>query len=249
MAPNFAGRSFSDSNLIQGKNNYNCSSISPNDTTNCTSNAGLAKFRFQSGKTHRLRFINSGSQGTQRISIDEHIMTVIANDFVEIQPYDVSVITLGVGQRADVLVTAIGDRRTAIWLRASLTSCASANAPDAVAGIFYEDSDDTIPPTSQAWDVADPGDCANDPLDVTIPVYSIALPEATYTQNLDIGAYINSSGNYLWTFGNVSARVDHNNPTLLQAREGNFSFAPEMNVINYGSNSSVRLIINNPFPA
>ncbi|KAH6647163.1 multicopper oxidase-domain-containing protein [Truncatella angustata] len=250
MQPNFSGRSFSDSNLIQGKNNFNCSSVSAGDTTNCTDNAGLAKFRFQSGKMHRLRLINSGSQGTQRISIDEHTMTVIAYDFVPVQPYNTTVVTLGVGQRADVLVKAnAGEPGSSFWLRANLTSCASANAPNALAAILYEDADPNEPPTSQAWDVPDPGNCANDPLEITIPFFPIELPEATYTQNLDIGSYINESDNYLWTFGNVSARVDYNSPSMLQVKDGNFSFSEDMNVINFGTNSSVRLIINNPSPA
>lgn len=206
----------------------------------------MAKFKFQSGKTHRLRFINSGSQGIQRISIDEHTMTVIANDFVEIQPYDTSVVTLGVGQRTDVLVTATGSHNSSFWLRANLTTCSSANAPNAMAGIFYEDADDTVAPTSQGWDAADPGDCANDLLIDTIPIFGIEVPKPTYTQHLDIGTFINSTGHFLWTFGNVSGRVDYNKPTLFQAKEGNFTFAPEMNVINFGTNTSVRLIINNP---
>ncbi len=50
---------------------------------------------------------------------------------------------------------------------------------------------------------------------------------------------------------NVSSRVDYNNPVLLQAKLGNTSFPthPEWNVYNLGSNSSVRLIVNNHMPA
>jgi len=59
-------------------------------------NAGLSKFRFQKGKTHRLRLINAGAEGIQRFSIDGHNMTVIANDFVPVQPYTTQVVTLGV---------------------------------------------------------------------------------------------------------------------------------------------------------
>ena len=61
-----------------------------------TPNAGLAKFEFTTGKTHRLRLINGGSEGTQRFTIDNHTMTVIANDFVPVKPYETNVVTLGV---------------------------------------------------------------------------------------------------------------------------------------------------------
>lgn len=73
---------FSQNNLINGKNNFNCSTIT--DGTPCTPNAGLSKFQFQSGKTYRLRLINSGAEGIQRFSIDNHVMQIIANDFVSI---------------------------------------------------------------------------------------------------------------------------------------------------------------------
>lgn len=73
---------------------FDCSKVT--DGTPCTSGAGLAKFKFQSGKTRRLRLINAGAEGIQRFSIDNHTMTVKANDFVPIVPYDTNVVTLGV---------------------------------------------------------------------------------------------------------------------------------------------------------
>lgn len=93
-----------DNNLINGKINFNYSQV-PSDHT-CTNNAGLSKFRFQSGKTHRLRLINSGAEGTQQFSIDNHIMTVTADDFVPGQPYNTTVVTLGIGDELMSLLKA-----------------------------------------------------------------------------------------------------------------------------------------------
>lgn len=84
----------SDNNLINGKMNFNCSLVT--DGSHCTPNAGLSKFHFTSGKVHRLRLINAGAEGLQRFSIDGHNMTVIANDFVPVVPYERNVVTLGV---------------------------------------------------------------------------------------------------------------------------------------------------------
>ncbi|KAI0427776.1 multicopper oxidase-domain-containing protein [Xylaria sp. FL1042] len=249
MAPGFGGRINSDNNLINGRMNFNCSKVTAGDKTKCTNNAGLSKFKFQQGKTHRLRFINTGSEGVERISIDEHTMTVIANDFVEIQPYDTKVVTVGVGQRVDVVVKATGNKKSAYWLRANMTSCSTANQPFALAAIYYDKADTTAVPTSVPWNVPDPGTCANDDLATTKPYYPLALPAASWTQHMDIGTYRNSSGNLLWTFGGVSARVDYNDPTLLQVNKNDFKFDPDMNVINYGANSSIRFIVNNPTPA
>ncbi|KAI5924493.1 multicopper oxidase-domain-containing protein [Camillea tinctor] len=248
MSPNFTGKTYSDNNLINGRMNFDCSTVDAGDTTKCTNNAGLSKFRFQSGKTHRLRFINSGSEGTQRISIDGHNMTVIANDFTPIQPYDTQVVTLGIGQRVDVVVHAHDDPKAAFWLRANLTSCAFAKQPYALAAIYYQDADVDAIPASAPWDAPDPGTCANDDLALTKPLLPLPVPEPSWTQHMDIGAFKNASGNLLWKFGGVTARVDYNDPTLLQASQGDLVFEPEMNVVNYGTNSSIRFIVNNPTP-
>ena len=86
----------SDNNLINGKMDYNCSLVT--DGTPCTNNAGLSKFHFTTGKKHRLRLINAGAEAIQKFSIDQHKLTVIANDFVPIEPYETEIVTLGVSQ-------------------------------------------------------------------------------------------------------------------------------------------------------
>lgn len=86
-------RPASDNNLINGKMNFDCSKST---SGSCVNNAGLAKFKFTSGKKHRLRLINTGAQAIQKFSIDNHKMTVIANDFIPVEPYDTTIATLGV---------------------------------------------------------------------------------------------------------------------------------------------------------
>lgn len=71
MAPNSAPPT-SDNNLINGKMNFNCSTVAAGDTTPCNSNAGISKFKLTTGKTHRLRLINAGAEGIQRFTIDGH---------------------------------------------------------------------------------------------------------------------------------------------------------------------------------
>jgi FtsP/CotA-like multicopper oxidase with cupredoxin domain len=75
-----------------------------NTTLACTPNAGISKFTVQAGKKYLLRLINTSAEGMQKFTIDGHNFTVIANDFVPINPYSTNVITLGVGQRSDVIV-------------------------------------------------------------------------------------------------------------------------------------------------
>lgn len=79
---------FSVNNLINGRNNFNCSTLDSSDDAHCISDAGLSSFRFVPGMRHRLRLINAGAEGIQKFTIDGHNMTVVANDFVPVIPYD-----------------------------------------------------------------------------------------------------------------------------------------------------------------
>ena len=52
----------SDNNLINGRMNYPCA----NSTLPCIPNAGVSKFKFESGKKHLLRLINAGAEALQK---------------------------------------------------------------------------------------------------------------------------------------------------------------------------------------
>ena len=47
----------SDNNLINGKMDFDCSTLEAGDKTKCTNSAGISKFKFTTGKTHRLRLV------------------------------------------------------------------------------------------------------------------------------------------------------------------------------------------------
>ena len=241
---------FSDNNLINGKMNYNCSLVT--NGASCTPNAGLSKFKFTSGKKHRLRLINGGSEGLQRFTIDGLTMTVIANDFVPVQPYNTNVVTLGIGQRTDVIVTATGPANSAIWMRSDLSSnCSLATQPHALAAIYYEQADTTKVPTTTAT-TYDDSQCANDPLASTIPYYPFpATSNPAVTQEIDITFGPNATGNNLFYMNGVSFRANYDHPILILANQGNVSYPydPDWNVYNFGNNASVRLIVKNEFPA
>ncbi|KAK5656371.1 hypothetical protein OQA88_4751 [Cercophora sp. LCS_1] len=235
----------SDNNLINGKMNFDCSTVEPGDTTPCTNNAGISKFQLTRGKVHRLRLVNSGADGVQQFSIDGHMLKVIANDFTPIKPYETKVVTLGVGQRADVLVEANAEG-SAFWMRSDLT-CAPAKQPNAVAAVYYDDADSTKTPTTSPWDLPSPP-CANDDLSVTEPLMPIPVPQPTTTHTMEIEIFTNESDITLWKFGGVSMRANYNNPILLQANEGNFTFEEEWNVLNFLANTSIRIVVVNKTP-
>jgi FtsP/CotA-like multicopper oxidase with cupredoxin domain len=126
---------------------YNCSLIA--DGQECTPNAPISNFTFEPGKVHLLRLINTGAEGLQYFSIDGHKMTIVANDCVPVVPYEAEFVTLGVGQRTDILVTGLEDPEGAYWMRANIsTNCSPTNQPLAVAAIYYPEANTSEPPTT-----------------------------------------------------------------------------------------------------
>lgn len=159
--------------------------------------------------------------------------------------------TLGIGQRSDVLVTATaGTAQSAWWMRSNIsTACTDANQPNALAAVYYDEADTTKAPTSVAWNVPDPGTCANDDLSLSVPYYSIAAATPSTTKTMVVDYIINGTGSFLWTLDGISARVNYNNPVLLLAQQGNLTYPDEWNVKNFGTNTTVRVVVNNPSPA
>ncbi|KAK1812164.1 hypothetical protein LTR12_013437 [Friedmanniomyces endolithicus] len=162
-------------------------------------------------------------------------MTVIANDFVEIQPYETDHVTLAVGQRADVLVKAIGNATDAVWMRGyKPPPCWPTHGGDEVkAAIFYEDADRTQAPTTSAGPNAYDQYCGNDPLSQTKPTYAINPGEPSVTEIIPIEFRPNGT-NLLWYLANRTFRADYNDPILLEAKQGNLDFPYIENVHNYG---------------
>lgn len=242
----------SNNTLINGKANYPCDAT----TKACTPNAGISKFNFTSGKKHRLRLINTSAEATMKFTIDAHNFTVFANDYVQINPYVTDVITLGVGQRSDVIVEATGSPTDAYWMRANIsTSCSSTDgiSPFAVAAIYYEQANSTAVPNSVMTVTDDQINlCANDDLSLTTPVMSLTPdPNPPVTQSFDI-EYVNNATNTtegfnVWTVNGQTFHADYNDPLLLEAKIGNFDFEPQWNVYNFGTNSSIRMIWYNYF--
>jgi FtsP/CotA-like multicopper oxidase with cupredoxin domain len=96
--------------------------------------------KFQTRQTHRLRLINSGAKGAQQSPIDDHIMTVMANDFVPVRPYNIIAVTLGIEQSSDAIVKATGGSTGTYWMRSNIT-CAVSNQSEALAVIYYDRAD------------------------------------------------------------------------------------------------------------
>lgn len=248
----------SDNNLINGKMNFDCSRASPGQ--NCTPKAGLTKFHLQTNTRYRFRLINSGAEAIQKLSVDGYNLTIIENDFVPVQPYQPQdgLITLGVGQRTDVVLdTSSAQPTDAIWMRSTVSSSCSrvngnnpgGNVTEALAVIYFQDADtNAVPTTTSTVPVSRINECFNDALSSTVPVYSITPQPPTSTQTINI-TFDNNGTQWLFNMNGNSFRDDYNDPNLLEAKLGNVSFPADQNVYDFGSNKSVSLVVYNFIPA
>ncbi|KAF2862489.1 multicopper oxidase [Piedraia hortae CBS 480.64] len=225
----------SDSVLINGRGQFDCnsptfdesndslsSSVNSNLTWTCVPNAPVSRFRFQSGKVHRLRLINHGANGVQKFSIDRHVLRVIAYDYVPVEPYDTKVVTLGVGQRADVLVDGLDDPQAAVWMRTSAPggeACGGSSSPDAKAAVYYESARANADPGTDndaSW--ADQFQCRNEDLSLTRPSYRAdPIPytdSSVVVQNIDLTLVLNGTGHFEFRVNGRALRANESDPLL-----------------------------------
>ncbi|KAI9659366.1 MAG: hypothetical protein M1821_001624 [Bathelium mastoideum] len=243
----------SDNTLIQSPSNHQCS-LTAGNSSPCTPTPGPAKFGFVSGKKHRIRLINPSSVGAPLLfSIDNHTLTIIANDFVPIEPYQVTVVTLAAGQRTDVVVEATGDSGSSYWIRVRQPDlCNNVIQPFALAALYYDGADvNSIPWTTSQPDFLTPRleQCSNDPIQDTVPVFSIAAtgkPDATVTVNMSTA--INSQNQTVFEMNGVPFDGSYGDPILAHAISKEKTFEPQWNVFDFTGKQSIRIIFINSQP-
>lgn len=247
-----AGAVTAQNNLINGRGSYNCSKIT--NGQKCTPDAGYAQFRFSTGKTYRLRLINAGSHTATVFSIDNHLLTVIAEDFTQVQPYDVEFVTLAIGQRIDVIVTATGSATDSVWMRSNANlTCNLIQQPFGYGKIYYQDADTDILPDSTNWNISTEGQCDNANLEQKVPYPPFPLPTEYVSIDVVVNYTMNATGYLVFMMNGNSFRADYNDPILLaeynassNAYQDAVDFPPERNVYRFPRGSrSVRVNIIN----
>lgn len=215
--------------LINGTNTYDCDL---SDDGSCSGVLG-AKYEtvFEAGKTYRIRLINAATDGHFQFSIDGHSLTVIGADLVPLVPYQADSVLVAMGQRVDVLVTALtGDAATGeYWLRGGWNSACSINLnADGATGIVRYDRDSTADPTSET-SVA-PDGCGDEPLASTVPYLALDVGEISTVADeiLDFafGSY------FTWTINGSSLLLDWADPTIQKVIHGDSIFPTEYNVVS-----------------
>ncbi|KAI1867412.1 hypothetical protein JX265_000750 [Neoarthrinium moseri] len=198
--------------------------------TNVYGNGGKRfETTFTSGKRHRLRLVNAAIDTHFKFSIDNHKLTVIAADLVPIKPYTTEVLSIGIGQRYDVIVEAnqgVGD----FWLRAVPdTACSASNEmQDDIKGVIRYDLSSTVDPDTTPYSFT--MDCLDEAMSDLVPYVALDVEAPATREVFDLG-FTSSDGLWKWTINSQTFLSDWGEPTLLQAVQDASVFKLSENVV------------------
>ncbi|EFX03359.1 laccase [Grosmannia clavigera kw1407] len=189
------------------------------------------------GKKHLLRLINPSVENTFTVSLVGHSFTIVATDFVPIEPVNVTSVYMAVGQRYDVVIEANQATRS-YWFNATLPSgpCGQSYNSYPAAILSYAGANSTTP-TSTGSAPPDPS-CA-DSLALYTPVVSRSAtvsdfsPDTDDTLTTNIAYESNGVARVFWPVNGSPINVSWNDPTLAYVRDNRTSQLPtDENVIS-----------------
>jgi hypothetical protein len=136
---------------------------------------------------YRLRLINTSMDTHYKVALDSHTMKVIANDFVPIQPFDTEWLSIGIGQRYDVIITA-NQTSGNYWFRANVTNFCGQHSTDFVdiRAIVRYDGSSKAAPTSTYTGFAFNDFCEDMPMESLVPVLSLTPGSSTYNEQYEL---------------------------------------------------------------
>lgn len=246
-----------DNGVINGRGTFDCSGDSQAlfPTGNkCNNGAPMSVFDFKAGTTYRVRIINSGAFADFQFSIDNHNLTVIEADGVDMQPVQVQRLPIHVAQRYSVLVHA-NQAVDNYWVRALMnTNCFNtpnpALNPSIQAIIRYEGAASTQAPNSVDWSSsAWVAVCVDLTLDMLKPYTPVPVPAADVSYHIDISFQTISKDHVNMGYMNqTSWRPLMNDSTLFQSQRGISAFdavSSSQFVIPLNNTNGVQLVLNN----
>ncbi|KAJ5919191.1 hypothetical protein N7466_010134 [Penicillium verhagenii] len=219
-----------DNGLINGTNIYiNATSTTAVNSTTTLSCNGLDptsyvgkrfSVKVKQGKSYRFRVINGAIDENFEFRIDGHPLTVIAMDLVPINSYTNDSISIGMGQRYDVIIHAnqssVSDT---FWIQAIPNTLASGgiNAPRFMGLLQYKDA-----PTQPACPSnATKGTDIDEPLASLVPIVKkspLSVNSPTWNESIGTGLKQIENGNTYWNWylNHTTMQVNWENPLLMQ---------------------------------
>lgn len=194
-----------DNGLINGTNIWN-------DTTTDTILGERFEINFTAGESIRLRLINPSLDSMYKFMIDNHTLTVVATDFVPIVPYNTTYVSIGIGQRYDIIINADqpeGD----YWMRGIFQgTCSTVLQADNVRGIVRYDSSSTAVPTTTEYAYTD--DCLDEDSANLVPYVPITVGAESVEDEFGV-AVEEINGYFKWTLNGTAFLVSLAAPMLL----------------------------------
>ncbi|KAB5536179.1 Cupredoxin [Coniochaeta sp. 2T2.1] len=221
-----------DTGLINGTNVWDCSNT---DDPACVGGGKKFEVVFEPGKKYRMRLISSVIEGHFQFTIDNHNLTVIANDLVPIVPYTTDSVFISAGQRYDLIVEAAAEPGD-YWLRAGWAAfCSATNMnPLNMTGIVRYDVSSQEDPTSGPTAIRRNG-CGDEPIENQVPhlpvdVTSMPTIITEVLNNTLTGDDTNPF--FRWTLNSSSLMLDWSNPTLQTVLSGESLFPTGYNIVD-----------------
>ncbi|KAJ5635585.1 CAZyme family AA1 [Penicillium longicatenatum] len=228
--------------LINGTNVYQ-----PNENSTIVSGHRF-KMKVNEGTSYRLRLVNPAVDTHWKFSIDNHTLEVIAMDFVPIVPYKTDVISIAMGQRYDVIVTANQNHvADSFWMRALPGSlCSANNQSENIRGIVYYGKTAKIPTTTAFHTTSD---CLDEPLASLVPWVKKNVEAPAYDNSTDVNVFKNAENLFRWEFNTTSLNVSWTDPTLLNIYNNKMDFSDTSGIVELpGKNQWVYFMINTTIP-
>lgn len=204
---------------------------------NANGGGNYAKLNVVKGKSYRIRIINTSVDSVFSVSMDGHPFQVLTSDFVPIKSWVTDQLTLAIGQRYDVVITAnqtVGN----YWFRVQPgTSCGRNNIVGkgiTTGAILHYNGAPDANPTSTG--VAMRTSCNDEDSSNLVPFVPNTVPttvvSAAQNQRLDLDHFQNASNSNLfrWLIDGTPHIADWNNPTLETVLAGSNSFSKSPNI-------------------
>ncbi|KAF7539222.1 hypothetical protein G7054_g2333 [Neopestalotiopsis clavispora] len=176
--------------------------------------------------SYRMRIVNAAVDSHFRFMIDNHTMTVIAMDLVPIEPYTTDVLSIGMGQRYDIIITAdqaaVAD---SFWIRAiPQAACSENDSTDNIKGILYYGDSTTTPTTSRPSSYESGLDCIDEDASNLVPYISQTITSATNEGEEAATVAYNDDNLFKWYLNSTTMVVSWSDPTLMQVYDNVTSF-------------------------
>ncbi|KAH1327804.1 hypothetical protein KXV70_009033 [Aspergillus fumigatus] len=249
-----------ESTILNGKGKFDCNH---HNDTRCTGTGGeYFEVNFRKGVRYKFTIANTGTLLEYMFWIDGHNLTVIAADFVPIEPYVTDVVNVAMGQRYEIIVEANADftHGSNFWIYAQYCDEVDLLPHKAVGIVRYDEQDRQDPRTPPLSDQHRDFGCEDPDLDNLVPVVQQSVGRRV--NRMEMKDYLrmgqegypdpmNFDGDlHKWVLGDVPMFVDWKNPSLKKlAVDEHPDFPPETVpiLLDFDTGDWVHFVITNNY--